>query len=75
VSQDRTERTELPEHNSGIKRAVDKGVQAEQQGRTTGTGHRDRTAGTGQPGLPGRTAGIEQLGQDNQDKTAGTGQL
>jgi hypothetical protein len=30
--------------------------------RTTGRGHRDRTAG------------IEQLGQDNQDKTAGTGQ-
>jgi hypothetical protein len=41
--------------------------------RTT-TGHRDRTAGTGQPELPGRTAGKEQLRQDNQDKAAGTGQ-
>jgi hypothetical protein len=30
--------------------------------RTIGRGHRNRTAG------------IEQLGQDNQDKTAGTGQ-
>jgi hypothetical protein len=80
VSLDRTERTELPEHDRGIKRAVDKGVRAEQLGqdswdKTTGTGHRDRTARTAQPGLLGRTVGIEQLGQDNQDKTARTGEL
>ncbi len=53
MSLDRTKRTELPEHDSKIKRAVDKVVRLRSWDRT---------------------AGIEQLGQDNQDKTAMTGQ-
>ncbi len=61
MSLDRTERTELLEHDSGIKRAVDKGVLAEQLGqdnwdRTAGTGYRDRTQG-----------------QDSRDRTVRTG--
>jgi hypothetical protein len=50
VSLDRTERTEQPEYDSGIKRAVDKGVWAEQLGqdndRAQGQDSWDRTAGT-----------------------------
>jgi len=57
VSLDRTKRTELPEHDSGIKRAVDKGVRAEKLGQDSWY----RTAWTGQPG------------QDSRDGTARTG--
>jgi hypothetical protein len=42
VSLERTKRTELPEHDSGIKRAVDKGVRAEKLGQD----NQDKTAGT-----------------------------
>jgi hypothetical protein len=84
VSLDKTERTGLLGHDSDIKRAVDKGVWAEQLEQTAGTGQQgqdsqDGTAGTGQPG---RTAGVghlgqdvraRQLGQDSQDSKAGTG--
>jgi hypothetical protein len=68
VSLDRTERTELPEHDSSIKRAVDKGVRAEKLGqdkweRAQGQDNWYRTAWTGQPG------------QDSQDRKARTGEL
>jgi hypothetical protein len=67
VSLNRTERTELPEHDSGIKRAVDKSARAE----TLGQDNWEKAQGQDSWY---RTAGIEQLGQDNQDKTAVTGQ-
>jgi hypothetical protein len=71
VSLDRTERTELPEHDSGIKRAVDKGVRAEKLGLDSWY----RTAWTGQPGQDSRdrTARTGQPGQDIQDRKARTG--
>ncbi len=64
MSLDRTERTGLPRHDSGINRAVDKGVwaeQLEQDSRDRAAHSRERTAGTG------------QLGQNSWDKTARTG--
>ncbi len=66
VSLDRTERTELPEHDSNIKRAVDKGVRAEKLGQDSWY----RTAWTGQPGQDsrGRTARTGRLGQENWDR-------
>ncbi len=69
MSLDRTKRTELPEHDRGIKRAVDKGVRAEKLGQ-------DRTARTRQPGRDSqdRKAVTGELGQesqkDRQDNTA-----
>jgi hypothetical protein len=54
---DRTKRAELPEHDSDIKRAVEKGVWADKLGQDSWC----RTAWTG------------QLGQDSQDRTARTG--
>ncbi len=45
MSLDRTERTDLPEHDSNIKRALDKGVRAEKLGQDSWY----RTAWTGQP--------------------------
>jgi hypothetical protein len=65
VSLDRTERTGLPGHDSGIKRTVDKGVWAEQLEQDSW----DKAAHSWD-----RTAGIGQLGQDRRDKTAGTEQ-
>ncbi len=67
VSLDKTERTGLPGHDSGIKRAVDKGVWAEQLekdswDRTAGRGWLDRTAGRR---WPDRTAGRGWPGQDS----------
>ncbi len=57
MSLDGTKRTELPEHDSSIKRAVDKGVRAEKLGQD----NQDKTAGTGQPG------------QESRDRRTGTG--
>jgi hypothetical protein len=87
VSLDKTERTGHPEHDSSIKRAVDKDVWAKQLEQHSW----DRAAGTGQPGRDGpgqdswtgqvvkdsldRTAGAIQSGQDSQDRKAVTGEL
>jgi hypothetical protein len=72
VSLDRTERTELSGHDSGVKIPVDKGVWPEQLEQDNW----DRTAWTGQPGQDSRdrTAGTGQPGQDSRDRTAETGQ-
>jgi hypothetical protein len=66
VSLDRTERTELPEHYSGIKKAVDKGVRTEKLGQDSWY----RTAWTGQPGQDSRdgTARTGKPGQENWDR-------
>jgi hypothetical protein len=66
VSLDRTERTELPEHDSNIKRAVDKGVWAEKLGQDSWY----RTSWTGQPGQDSRDrrAKTGTLGQENWDR-------
>jgi hypothetical protein len=56
--EERTERTRLSGYGSGIKRAVDKCLWAEQLVQDS----LDRTVGTGLPG------------QDSQDRTARTGQ-
>ena len=66
MSLDRTKRTELPEHDSGIKRAVDKGVRAEKLGQDSWY----RTAWTGQPGQDSRdrTDRTGKLGQENWDR-------
>jgi hypothetical protein len=50
LSLDRTERTGLPGHRTGIQRAVDKNVWAEQLIGQLRKGSRDRIAGMGQPG-------------------------
>jgi hypothetical protein len=87
VSLDRTERTGLPGHDSNIKRAVDKGVWAEQLDQDSW----DRAAGTGQLGQNGRemtarqdswcgdsldrTTGTRQQGQNSRDRTNKTGKL
>jgi hypothetical protein len=82
VSLDRTERTGLPGHDSGIKRAVDKGFWAEQLEQDSW----DRAAGTEQPGRNGRdrtsrqdswykTAWTGHPGQDSRDRKVGTGEL
>ncbi len=66
---------ELPEHDSGIKRAVDKGVQAEKLGqdlweRAQGQDRWYRTAWTGQPlkDSRDRTARTGKPGQENWDR-------
>ncbi len=66
VCLDRTERTELPEHDINIKRAVDKGVQAEKLGQDSWY----RKAWTEQPGqdIRDRTARTGKLGQENWDR-------
>jgi hypothetical protein len=75
VSLDRTKGTELPGHDSGIKRAVNKGVQAELLGQDTGTGQLGgKTRMAGQDSWY-RTAWTGQPGQDSQDRKAGTGEL
>jgi hypothetical protein len=58
VNLDRTERTGLPGHDSGVKRAVDMGVWAEELEQDSW----DRIAGTG------------QQGQDSRDRTTRPGQ-
>ncbi len=68
MSLDRTERTELPEHYSGIKRAVDKGVRTEKLGQDKGV----RTEKLGQDSWY-RTAWTGQPGQDSRDGTDRTG--
>ncbi len=59
VSLDKTERIELPGHDSDVKRAVDKGAWAEQLEEDIW----DRATGTGQPGwdAPERDSWAGQL--------------
>jgi hypothetical protein len=78
VSLDRTERTGLPGHDTGIKRAVDKSVWAEQLGedswnRAQGQDIQDGTAGTARQDSWYRTAWTGQPGQNSWDRTARTG--
>ncbi len=64
MSLDRTERTELPEHESGIKRAVDKGVRAEKPGQESQKDRQDSTAR-----IKDQTAWTGEPGQNREDKS------
>ncbi len=71
MSLDRIERRALPGHDSGIKRAVNKRVWAEQLGQDSW----DRAAGTGQPGRAARTGSQDRTARQNSwYRTAWTGQ-
>jgi hypothetical protein len=67
VSVVRTERTGLPGHDSSVRRALDKGVWAEQLGQP-GQDSENGKAGAGRP----RQANIGQLGHARWDRTART---
>jgi hypothetical protein len=68
-----TENTGLPGHDSSVRRALEKGVWAEQLGQQ-GQEREDGKAGTGRQGQDnrGRTAGIGQLGHASLDRIART---